>query len=240
MSTPPVHVMALVTARGGSQQLPRKNVMPLGGKPLVAWTIEAAQGSARVKRVLMSTDDPEIAEVAREWGAEVPFMRPPALARADSPHIDVVRHAVTYLDAHENYRPEYVLLLQPTSPLRTTQDIDNSINIAERSNAAAVVGVCPVKPHPFLVKQILEDGTLAPFVTSDIGYLRREVLPPAYGVNGAIYLNRRESLLRDGTFTPAGTRAYVMPPERSIDIDTAWDFHLVELILSEKRDDGRN
>lgn len=230
-----VHVMALVTARGGSQQLPRKNVLPLAGKPLVAWTIEAAQKSTGVRRVIVSTDDFEIADVAREWGAEVPFMRPPELAQANSPHIDVVQHAIDYLDARENYRPEYVLLLQPTSPLRTVQDIDSSIDIAEKSKAVAVVGVCAAKPHPFLVRQILEDGTLAPFVASDIGYLRREVLPPAYGINGAIYLNRRESLLRDGTFTPPGTHGYVMPAERSIDIDTTWDFHLAELILGDRR-----
>ena len=128
------------------------------------------------------------------------------------------------------------MLLQPTSPLRTTEDIDAAILIAKEHDATAVVSVSEMKQHPYLSRRILEDGTIAEFLSSDIAYLSRQALPTAYAINGAIYLNRRESILRDRTFLPSGTYPYVMPPERSVDIDTAWDLHLAELILK----DGMN
>jgi len=230
-------VVGLVTARGGSKEIPRKNLAPVGGKPLLAWTIEAGLGSRQLERVIVSTDDEEIARVARGCGAEVPFMRPQELARDDSPHIDVVRHAIQWLAAHGPSEPEYVLTLQPTSPLRTTEDIDAAIAIAHNRNATAVVSVCQAEPHPFLAKRILGDGTLEDLWPTDGGYLRRQVLPPVYTLNGAIYLNRSTSLLEEGTFLPKGTVAYVMPSERSLDINTAWDFRLANLILKER--DGR-
>jgi len=227
-------VIAIITARGGSKTTPRKNIIPLAGKPLIAWTIEAARASRRLSRTLVSTDDAEIAQIAAKWGAEVPFLRPSELAGDSTPHILAVEHAIRWLDETEGTRPEYVLLLQPTSPLRTGEDIDAVIAIAEEREAVAVVSVCPMERHPYLSKRILADGTLADFVTSDIAYLRRQDLPPAYALNGALYLNRRESLLRDHTFVPPGTLGYVMPPERSLDVDTPWDFHLIELVLQDR------
>lgn len=227
-------VLGLVTARGGSKGLPGKNVVLLGGKPLIGWTIEAAQQSCAVGRIVVSTDDANIADVARQWGAEVPFLRPVELAGDSSPHIDVVCHALDWLELHEGYTPEYVLLLQPTSPLRTAEDIDAAALIAEERAADAVVGVETTHHHPFLVKRVAEDGTLDDFVTSDLAYLQRQVLPLAYFVNGAIFLNRRKALLADRTFFPARTYPYVMPAERSMQIDTPWDLFLMELIIAAK------
>ena len=227
-------VIGLITARGGSKSMPRKNILPLAGKPLIAWTIEAARSSRFLSRVLLSTDDPEIAEVAASWGAEIPFMRPVELAGDTTPHVLVVEHAIRWLEEAEGSRPEYVLMLQPTSPLRTAEDIDGVITFAREREAIAVVSVSPMDRHPYLSKRILADGTLAEFVTSDIAYLRRQDLPPAYALNGALYLNRSESLLRDHTFVPPGTLAYVIPSERSLDVDTPWDFHLVEMILQDR------
>jgi CMP-N-acetylneuraminic acid synthetase len=227
-------ILALITARGGSKGLPRKNVLPLAGKPLIAWTIEAALASSGLNRVVVSTDDEEIADCARRWGADVPFMRPAELAGDGTPHIDVVEHAVHWLEINEGTQPDYVLLLQPTSPLRTAEDIEASIKLAGETGAPAVVSVCEAANHPYLVKRILEDGTLAAFVPTEIAYLRRQTLPPAYVLNGAVYLNRREVLLREHTFTPPGTLPYIMPPERSLDVDTRWDFYLVNLILSDR------
>ena len=224
-------IIGLITARGGSKSMPRKNILPLAGKPLIAWTIEAARASRHLSRVLLSTDDPEIAEVAAAWGAEVPFMRPAELAGDTTPHILAVEHAIRWLEEAEGAQPEYVLMLQPTSPLRTTADIDGAIALARERDAIAVVSVSPMNRHPYLSKRILADGTLAEFVKSDIAYLRRQDLPPAYALNGALYLNRSESLLRDRTFVPPGTLAYVIPPERAQDVDTPWEFHLVEMIL---------
>ena len=228
-------VLALITARGGSKGLHRKNVLPLAGKPLISWTISAALKSGRLSRIVVSTDDEEIAQVAQESGAEVPFMRPPELAQDDSDHFAVVEHAIHWLGEDEVY-PDYIMLLQPTSPLRTAGDINAAIQIAKERDAAAVVSVCVTKHHPYLSKQVLKDGTLADFVSDDVGDLSRQLLPPAYALNGSIYLNSRESLLSDRTFRPQGAYAYIMPPERSLDIDTPWDFHLAGLILNDKGD----
>ena len=184
------HVLGLITARGGSKSIPRKNVVPLAGKPLIAWTIEAALQSHGLSRVIVSTDDEEIAQVAREWGAEVPFLRPAELARDDSPHIPVVVHAVEWLESHEDMRSDYVLLLQPTSPLRSTEDIENAIRLALEKDADSVVGVCEASSHPYLTKRITADGRLQDFGPRPEGYLARQSLPPAYIANGAIYLRR--------------------------------------------------
>lgn len=232
-------VIGLVTARGGSKSIPRKNIKLLADKPLIAWTIEAALQSRELSRVIVSTDDQEIAQVARQWGAQVPFMRPPELAQDDSPHIAVVKHAIHWLATHKRMHPDYIMTLQPTSPLRTAEDIDAAIQLAETRAAIAVVSVCETEHHPYLSKRILQDDTLADFVSTDIAYLRRQALPPAYALNGAVFLNRRESLLHDRVFLPKGAYAYIMPPERSLDIDTPWDFYLADLILRDKYRDER-
>jgi CMP-N,N'-diacetyllegionaminic acid synthase len=230
-----MRIVAVITARGGSKGLPRKNVLPLAGKPMIAWTIEAAKSSARLERIIVSTDDDEIAEVCRVCGVEVPFMRPPELAEDGTPHIDVVEHAVRWLESQDGCFPDYVLLLQPTSPLRTGRDIDAAIQIAESSHPPAVVGVCEAQQHPALVKRLCDDGTLADFIPNPTNaYLRRQDLPPAYFVNGAIYLNQRESLAQARTFIPPGARPCIMSVEDSIDVDTAWELRVAELMLSER------
>jgi CMP-N,N'-diacetyllegionaminic acid synthase len=229
-------IVGLITARGGSRGVPRKNIKPLAGKPLIAWTIEVGLQCQALSRVIVSTDDAEIARVSLEWGAEVPFMRPSEWAQNDSPPILVAQHAIRWLEEYNNTRPDYIMLLQPTSPLRSAEDIDAAVQISEAHKAVAVVSVCETSHHPYLSKRILEDGTLADFVSSDIAYFRRQDLPPAYVLNGAVYLNRRESLLRDRTFFPQGTYAYIMPPERSLDIDSLWDFYLAELIMRDRHE----
>lgn len=226
-----IDLLALVTARGGSKGVPRKNVKLLHGRPLIAWTIDAARATKAVPRVVVSTDDEEIARIAVECGAEVPFMRPEEHAGDGSSHIGVLVHAIEWFEANEGYRPEYILTMQPTSPLRTADDIEAACTIAETNDADAVVGVEETHIHPFLVRRIGSDGKLEEFVPTDAGYLRRQDLPPAYAVNGAIFLNRRESLLRDMTFEPKGTYPYVMPPDRSLQIDTPWDWLLIEHVL---------
>ncbi len=228
-------VLALVTARGGSKGVPGKNTKLLDGKPLLAWSIDAAKHSSSVARIVISTDGSEIAELGRQWGAEAPFIRPPELAADASSHIDVLVHAIEWFEANEGYRPEYVLTLQPTSPLRTAADIDAAYAIATAHGADAVVGVEETHHHPFLVRKIGPDGRLEEFMHTEIEYLRRQDLPAAYAVNGAIFLNRRESLLRDRTFEPSDAYPYVMPPERSLQIDTPWDWFLMEQVIDAHR-----
>lgn len=227
-------VIGLITARGGSKGIPGKNVKLLAGKPLIAWTIEAAIKSRCVSKVVLSTDDPNIAAVGEQFGASVPFIRPATLAQDASPHIQAVLHAMDQFEAQGKTLPDYVLTLQPTSPLRTAQDIDDAAKIAEDIRPDAVIGVCEASQHPYILKTIKPDGTLSNFIHNNLSYPRRQDFPVVYCLNGAIYLNRTESLRRDRTLFPEFSLPLVMPQERSLDIDTLWDFRLADLILKEK------
>jgi CMP-N-acetylneuraminic acid synthetase len=222
--------VALVTARGGSKGVPGKNVAPVAGKPLVAWSVAAALGASAVDRVLLSTDDPQIAAAGRAAGAEVPFLRPPELARDSTALVPVVLHALDWLRGDEGHEPDAVLLLQPTSPLRDARDIDDATELFTGADDA-VVGVCPTHHHPLYAQRVTADGHLERYVATGSSYPRRQDLPPAYAVNGAIYLIRPAALREHETFLPPRTRAYVMPPERSLDVDEPWDLQLVRLIM---------
>ena len=214
--------------------MPQKNLRLLSGKPLIAYTIEAARTSSLLDRTVVSTDDPQIAEVAQQWGADVPFLRPLELATDESPVYPALNHALCWLEEKERYRPDWAMLLQPTSPLRTAEDIDNAITIAKEKDADGVVSLCEPKHHPYWVKGLAEDGHIVDFLSLDHPYHRRQELPAAYAVNGAIYLARREILLEQESFYTDRTYPYLMPPERSLDIDSAWDLYVAGLILGAK------
>jgi CMP-N-acetylneuraminic acid synthetase len=227
-------VLAIVPARGGSKGLPRKNVLPLGGKPLIAHTLEVARKTPLVDRVVVSTEDQEIAEIARRCGAEVPFMRPRELAQDETLHVPVLIHTVEWLRERERYQPDYVLLLQPTSPFRTVGDIEASVQMAVETHADAVVSVGPVHQHPHWMKRVSEDGRLVDFWPGEMRF-RRQELQELYALNGAIYVVDTRVLLEQQTFYTARTHAYVMPIERSLDIECAWDFHIAELLLEDRK-----
>lgn len=227
-------ILAIIPARGGSKRIPRKNVLDLCGKPVIAYSIEAALNSGVVSRVIVSTDDEEIAQVARQWGAEAPFLRPAALAQDNIPGIAPVIHAVYWLGEQKGYRPEYVMLLQPTSPLRTAEDIRATVEIAQEKNADAVVSVCRTDHHPYWTKRITEDGCLVDFLPLDHASSQSKDLPVVHALNGAIYLVKRPVLLEQETFYTSNTYAYVMPEERSLDIDTPWQLYLAELVLKDE------
>lgn len=223
-----VKLLGLIPARGGSKGIPRKNIKLMAGKPLIAWTIEAALKSSRLASIVVSTDDQEISDVARSHGAEVPFMRPSVLAQDDTPGVDPVLHALEAL-------PEFdaVLLMQPTSPLRTVDDIEGCIQFAERTEAGCVVSVAQPTQHPYWMYRIDADQHLRPFVAAEHVTSRQE-LPPIYIANGALYFARREWLQSRRTFIAADTFGYVMPAERSVDLDSPLDWKLVELLLKER------
>lgn len=227
-------VVAIILARGGSKGVPGKNVALVAGKPLIAWTIDTALQSQLLDRVIVSTDDKEIADVAQHHGAEVPFLRPAELAKDETPGIAPLLHAVRWLDKHENYRPKYVMLLQPTSPFRTVGDIQATFELAKKKQADAVVSVTPVQQHPYWMKRISEDGRLVGFLPMERSYHRRQDLPSVYASNGAIYLARRDVIMEQETFYTDQTYAYVMPAEHSLDIDTYWDLYLADLILDNR------
>jgi len=228
-------ILGIIPARGGSKAIPRKNLAVLANKPLLAWTVEVAIGSDSLDRLVISTDDPEIAAVGKKLGAEVPFLRPTELATDTATSMDVILHAIRWLDENESYRPDYVLLLQPTSPLRTVTDIRKSIELLLAKRADAVVSVCETHQHPLWMKGMNEEGKLVDLYPQSAVPTRRQDLPPVFALNGAIYLALRTFLLSERTFISDHTYAYVMPENRSLDVDTPWELHLADLILREAR-----
>jgi N-acylneuraminate cytidylyltransferase/CMP-N,N'-diacetyllegionaminic acid synthase len=216
-------VIAIIPARGGSRRVPRKNLRLVGGRPLIAWTIEAAKTARSVDRVVVTTDDREIADVSKREGAEVPFIRPAALSTDTATSVDVVAHALGELGVNPTSDSLFVLL-QPTSPLRTGADIDAAAALL--STGDAVVSVTPVAHPVQWLRTIGTDGFLQPWLESD------KTREPLYELNGAIYLMSSRDFHRERQFLPPRTAPYVMPRERSIDIDTEFDLHLCDLILS--------
>lgn len=212
-------VLALLTARGGSKGLPGKNIRPAGGKPLLAWSIEAAQRAASVDRTVLSSEDARIIEVARAHGCEVPFVRPTELATDAASSMDVVRHALGQLPGYD-----VVVLLQPTSPLRTAVDIDAACELLERSGAPACVAVCPVEQSPYWMYIANAEGRLQPLLDTPHRTQQRQCQPEVVIPNGALYVASVPWLLASGSFMTTETVAYRMPRERSLDIDTTEDF----------------
>ncbi len=223
-----MNTFALIPARGGSKGIPRKNIKLMAGKPLIAWTIEAALRSSLLRAVVVSTDDPEIADVAKCAGAQVPFMRPAELAQDQTPGIDPVLHALEQLPQFDS-----VLLLQPTSPLRTTDDIDACLRLALARSASSVVSVSEANTHPYWTYRVSVDQALRQFVEVE-PIARRQDLPPAFALNGALYFAEVNWLRSSGSLVGAETLAYVMARERSLDLDTPLDWKLAELLLKEQ------
>jgi len=213
-------ILGIIPARGGSKTIPRKNLKIMAGKPLIAWTIEEAQKSKYLDRLILSSEDSEIIEVAQKWGCEVPFIRPVELARDDTPGIEPVIHAITTID--EKY--DYIALLQPTSPLRTASDIDDCIRYCIHENAPACVSVCAVDKSPYWMHTLNESQRLCPLMQAEPFFERRQDLPPVYIENGAVYVTQIDYLLKTKNFISDETLAHIMPAERSWDIDTEMDF----------------
>jgi CMP-N,N'-diacetyllegionaminic acid synthase len=218
---------ALITARGGSKGIPRKNIKLLGGKPLIIWTIEAALGSTMLSDVVVSTDDPEIADIALRAGAQVPFMRPSELAQDQTPGIDPVLHALDQLPHYDS-----VLLLQPTSPLRTSADIDGCMNMIAEKKSLSVVSVSEADTHPYWIYRLNTDQTMARFVNA-APIARRQDLPLAFALNGAMYFAQSNWLRRSRSLVAEETQAYVMSRENSVDLDTPLDWKYAEFLLKE-------
>ena len=225
-------VLGLIPARGGSKGLPGKNIRPLGGRPLIAWTIQAALEASEVSRVLVSTDDPDIAAAAAAAGAEVPALRPAELARDDTAAMDVVRHA---LDAWASPDEQEVALLQPTSPLRTAEDIDGCVRERRRLGAPICVSVCEADKPPWWIFSLDAHARLEPFMERPAA-TRRQDLPPAYALNGAVYTAAVDALRGLDRFVTPDTAAYVMAKSRSVDIDDAVDFALAEALMAQRRE----
>lgn len=224
----PAGTLALIPARGGSKGVPQKNLRSVAGRPLLDWTIAAAVASKRVSRVVVSTDDPDIAQVAADCGAEVPFLRPASLATDEATTMGVVHHALEQLEPS----PELVVLLQPTSPLRTAADIDAAIELCIRNGGVSCVAVTEAAKSPYWMYRMSHDARLQPVLEPPGGTAsRRQDLPPVFVVNGALYVARADWVAGVDSFVAPDTVGYVMPTERSLDIDTELDFVFLEALL---------
>ena len=228
-------ILAVIPARAGSKGVPRKNIRPICGKPLITYTIEAAlQVQHLFHRLIVSTEDEEIAAIARQNGAEVPFLRPIELSGDDVPTLPVLQHAVRFVEKQDDIILDWVLLLQPTDPLRQAADIEAALELSQQDPCDSVISVVQVfSTHPILMKRI-EDNQLLPYcIEEKEGTRRQDYKPAAYMRNGAIYLTRRKGLIEQNSIWGQVIRPYVMPPERSVGVDSDLDLKMVEVMMRE-------
>jgi len=219
--------LGLIPARSGSKSIPLKNIKPILGKPLIAYTIEEALKSKYLERIIVSTDDTQIAQIAKEYGAEVPFIRPAELSTDTSPTLPVIQHALMYLES-KGYIPDFVVLLQPTSPLRQVKHIDEAIKKILETNADSVITITESEIHPYWMCKLIGDKVY-PFMDIGGASLRRQELPAIYRLNGAVVVSKREVIGKD--WQQQDVRAILMEPIYSIDIDTDLDFYLAEKLM---------
>jgi len=228
--------LAVIPARGGSKGIPRKNMKGFLGKPLIAWTIEMARESGAFDRLILSTEDDEIAQIGKAYGAMVPFHRPQALAEDATPTAPVVRHAVEWLIDHEDWTPEFVMVLEPTSPGRRAFHILEALTLLRTRDADSLASVCEV-PHHYVPQKLVQlhaDGTLTGIEGTHLGHMihRRQDLPKHFALNGLIFACRTELvLLNPPTLWGENVQAYVVDPKYSVDLDGPEDWAPAEAKL---------
>jgi CMP-N-acetylneuraminic acid synthetase len=231
-----MRVLGIITARGGSKGIPRKNIRLLAGRPLLQYTAEAALGAKRLARIVLSTEDEEIAAVGRRCGLDVPFLRPPELARDDTPTLPVLQHAVRELEK-TGARFDAICLLQPTAPLRQAADIDACVDLLAESGADSVVSVLPVpaEHNPHWVYFRDDEGLLRLSTGEASPVPRRQLLPPAFHREGSVYVTRRDVLIEQNSLYGSKVAGYLIDASRSVNIDTMEDWLRAETMLNETR-----
>jgi len=231
--------IAIIPARGGSKRLPGKNLMMIAGKPLIGWTIEAAIESGVFERVVVSTNSWEIAVIAAQFGAEVPFIRPEELAIDDTPAIEVLIHAANELMAGKETHWTHLACLQPTSPLRTADNIREAVKLLEEKQADAIVSVCKSEHSPLWSNTLPASLSLSGFIPENIQKTPSQQLPAYFRLNGALYFCRIPRMIEERTlFLKTGAYAYIMNRKDSIDIDDQVDFDLAGIYLGQRGSQG--
>ena len=230
-----MQILGVIPARGGSKSVPRKNIAVLHSLPLIAYTIRAAQNSQSLTDFVVSSEDLEILAVGRQYGAPTPFVRPAELATDEAPTLPVVQHAVREMEARQGVRYDIIVLLQPTTPLRKAEDIDAAVDKLAATGADSVISVVDVGAyHPARMRRI-EDDQLVDLPTREPKeLLRRQDLPPVYIRNGAVYAVRREVVMDENSMVGSVSRPYIMPPERSVNVDSRLDLLLADILLGEQ------
>lgn len=220
-------VLAVIPARGGSKGVPKKNIREVGGKPLIAWTIDAARKSKYIDRLIFSSEDKETIEIALKYGCDVPFVRPLELATDESGTTEVILHAIENITERYNY----IVVLQPTSPLRLSTDIDNCIQHCLETNSLSCVSVTEAEKSPYWMYFLDDKGKMTGVIDIKNRPTRRQNIPTAYTLNGAVYVVEIESFKKTMKLINNQTVAYIMPKIRSLDIDTDFDFMLFQTLL---------
>ncbi|KAA8756259.1 cytidylyltransferase domain-containing protein [Paenibacillus sp. UASWS1643] len=225
--------LAVIPARGGSKGLLQKNIRMLDGSPLIEYTIEAALKSGCMDVVVVSTDNDEIARIAELAGADIPFLRPVELATDESASIDVLKHAVHFYELKLNLHFQYIMLLQPTSPLRNDYDIREAYQLFITHKADSLQSITLADTHPYLLRE-WNQGIIQPYLKDQAGNLRRQELPELYMLNGAIYIIKRDLLMDENLMVGPNNIGYIMPKERSVDIDDEMDLKWAEFLMQNR------
>lgn len=226
-------VVCVIPARGGSKGVPRKNIKLLAGKPLIAYTIEQALESKYIDRTIVSTEDDEIANISRQFGAEVPFLRPEHLAGDQVATVDVLLHAINWLDEMELYSFDILVLLHTTTPLRAVEDIDACIEILKDTNADNIFSVTEAHRNPYFnMVEVDERGKVQ--LIKQGSFTSRQSAPKVYDMNSSIYVWWKERFKKSVKIFMDNSRIYIMPKQRSVDIDDDIDFKIAEMIMAEK------
>jgi CMP-N-acetylneuraminic acid synthetase len=236
-------ILGIIPARGGSKSVPKKNIKELAGKPLLAWTIEEAKKSNHTDRVIVSTDDEETADIARQYGAEVPFMRPAEISQDLSTDIEFLTHALDFLKENENYEPDIVVLLRTTSPLKTAQHIDKGIELLINTpDADAVRPIVESPKHPYKMWKIADDKKwIEPFLSKDFTGMdepynsNRQLLPDVYVPTGAMDVMHLKTIRELKSTSGKKTAYFTMKPEESVNIDNLMDFKVAEVLMKERK-----
>jgi len=232
-----MNAVALICARGGSKGLPGKNIKPLAGRPLIAWAISQAKAAKGIRRVIVSTDAPEIAEAARAAGAEVPFMRPAELARDDSPEWTVWRHALDFIKGEEGAYPDAMVCVPTTSPLRAVEDIENCLAEFAKGDADVVLTVTTAHRSPYFnMVKVADDGAVGLVIPPTGRVFRRQDVPVVYDITTVAYAARPEFVMSANGMFEGRVRQVFVPPERALDIDTPLDFRIAEALVGAQKE----
>ncbi|TSC76382.1 MAG: N-acylneuraminate cytidylyltransferase [Parcubacteria group bacterium Gr01-1014_33] len=236
-----MEVLAIIQARGGSKGIPGKNIKPLAGRPLIAWTISAAKAAKTVNRVIISTDDEEIAEVSRACGAEVPFLRPKEFATDGAKSIGLLKHALEWLAKHEHYHPDAVVQLKPTNPLRRAEHIDQCVEeFFKTPGIDSLITITKSPAHPLKTWKF-ENEFLAPFIPEEVfriheaAKMPRQALPEAFVQNSCVHVIHPDTILKKNSSIGTRVKGVVMDAEDSINIDRELDFEIAELIFKRRK-----
>lgn len=233
-------ILTIIQARGGSKSIPRKNIKLLAGKPLLAWTVEAAKKAKSVTRVILSTDDEEIAAVGKQYGAEVPFMRPAEFATDSAKSVGLIKHALDWLFEHENYRPDVIAQLKPTNPLRDASHIDACVeSFLATPELDSLITVTKSPAHPLKMWKFTGD-MVEPFIPEEVfgikeaAKLPRQALPEAFVQNSCVNIIHPDTIFKKNSSIGKRIKGYAMEREDSINIDTLFDFEIAELLMKKK------